>query len=156
MPKVFATWRRSALLIPVAILTFGLSAISARAQNRIVYTPIPVPGSNEISDTLSEKDIPTGEGGFARDYLIRLNAGDQVAIDLNSESFDTIVTLMSADGTKVAENDDGPEGNTNSLLFARITQSGQYLIRVRGFGETSGGPFKLRVSRLRPVSGVER
>jgi hypothetical protein len=36
----------------------------------------------EISDTLSNKDIPTGQGGFARDYAIKLNQGDNLSIDL--------------------------------------------------------------------------
>jgi hypothetical protein len=51
----------------------------------------------------------------------------------------------------VAENDDGPDGSTNSLLFARITETGKYLIRVRAFGETGGGAFQLKVTRLRPI-----
>jgi hypothetical protein len=124
--------------------------VAARAQNQL-YNPIPIPSSNEVSDTLTDKDIPTGQGGFARDYAISLNAGDQVAIDLSSESFDTIVTLMAKDGSTVGENDDGPDGTTNSLLFTRITEAGQYIIRVRAFGETSGGAFKLKVTRLRPI-----
>ena len=150
MTNPFATRLSSALLLPVALLVLGLGAGSVRAQKK-VYTPIPLPPSNEVNDTLSEKDIPTGEGGFARDYLVKLNAGDQVAIDLTSESFDTVVTLMAADGTKIAENDDGPDGSTNSLLFVRITQTGQYIVRVHAFGETSGGPFHLKVTRLRPI-----
>ena len=59
---------------------------------------------------------------------MRLEAGEQVAIDLTSEDFDTI-----------------------SLLFARITQGGKYIVRVRAFGETGSGSFKLKVTRLRPV-----
>ena len=102
-------------------------------------------------DTLSERDIPTGEGGFARDYLVQLEAGDQVAIDLMSEEFDSILLLLAADGSTIAENDDGPDGSTNSLLFARITENGKYIVRVRAFGETGGGKFSLKLNRLRPV-----
>jgi hypothetical protein len=82
---------------------------------------------------------------------VSLDAGDQVAVDLISDSFDTIVTLMSSDGSTVAENDDGPDGSTNSLLFSRITEPGNYIIRVRAFGETSGGSFKLKVTRLKAI-----
>jgi hypothetical protein len=121
-----------------------------RAQNDL-YNPIPIPERNQVSDTLTDQDIPTGEGGFARDYTIELSAGDQVAIDLISDSFDTIVTLLASDGSTIAENDDGPDGTTNSLLFSRITETGTYIIRVRAFGETGGGPFTLKVTRLRPI-----
>ncbi len=151
MIKAFATRFSFALLIPTTFLAVSLTAVAARAQNQF-YTPIPIPSSNEISDTLTDKDIPSGQGGFARDYGITLNAGDQVAIDLSSESFDTIVSLIGADGSTVGENDDGPDGTTNSVLFTRITQSGRYIIRVRAFGGTSGGAFKLKVTRLRPVN----
>lgn len=137
MIKAFVP-RFSLLVLVPAVLAVSLSAVAARAQDRL-YNPVPIPGSNEISDTLTENDIPTGEGGFARDYTVTLNGGDQVAIDLTSESFDAIVTLLAADGSTVAENDDGPDGSTNSLLFARITETGKYIVRVRAFGETGGG-----------------
>jgi hypothetical protein len=110
-----------------------------------------MPTNSEISDKLTERDIPTGEGGFARDYFVQLEEGDQVAIDLTSDDFDSIIVLLAADGSTVAENDDGPDGSTNSLLFARITETGNYIIRVRAFGETGSGNFKLKMTRLRPV-----
>ncbi|HEY9649542.1 MAG TPA: PPC domain-containing protein [Coleofasciculaceae cyanobacterium] len=150
MTKAFAARFSFALLVPATLLAVSLTAAAARAQNRL-YNPIPMPGNNEVSDTLTDQDIPTGEGGFARDYTVNLNAGDQVAIDLTSDNFDTIVTLLASDGSTIAENDDGPDGSTNSLLFTRITEAGKYIVRVRAFGETGGGGFKVKVTRLRPI-----
>jgi hypothetical protein len=136
-------------ILPATIMAIAMSAASVSAQS--MYNPIRLPGNNEIRDTLSERDIPTGQGGFARDYVVRLQAGDQVAIDLLSDSFDTIVTLIGPNGMTIAENDDGPDGTTNSLLFARITEAGTYIVRVRAFGEGGIGPFNLKVTRLRPI-----
>jgi Bacterial pre-peptidase C-terminal domain len=116
---------------------------------KLVYAPIQLPTSGEVTDTLSDRDIPTGEGGFARDYAIKLTAGDNIAIDLTSETFDTVVILLNAEGKNIAKNDDGSDGTSNSLLFTRIKKTGNYLIRVQGFGETSSGEFKLKVSKLR-------
>lgn len=154
MTKAFAARFSFALLVPLTFLTVSLMAVAARAQSQL-YNPLAVPAKNEVADTLTDKDIPTGQGGFARDYAITLKAGDQVAIDLSSESFDTIVTLMAADGSTVGENDDGPDGTTNSLLFTRVAEAGRYIIRVRAFGETSGGAFKLKVTRLRAIDSTE-
>jgi hypothetical protein len=117
--------------------------------DRSIYAPIPLPPNREIKDTLSERDIPTGDGGFARDYSIQLVAGDRIAIELTSESFDTVVILLNSEGKTLGKNDDGPDGNSNSLLFTRIKDAGTYVIRVQGFGETSSGEFKLKVSKLR-------
>jgi hypothetical protein len=150
MPRSFLLSARSLLTLFVTLLLASSYEAAANAQNNKIYTPIPLTPGKQVSDTLSEKDIPTGQGGFARDYKLSLTEGDQVAIDLNSENFDTIITLMAADGSTLAENDDGPDGTTNSLLFTRITKPGTYIVRVRAFGETAGGPFQLKVTRLKP------
>jgi hypothetical protein len=136
-------------ILPATALAIAMSAASVGAQD--MYKPIQLPSNNEITDTLSERDIPTGQGGFARDYIVSLQPGDQVVIDLLSDSFDSIVTMIGPNGMTIAENDDGPDGTTNSLLFSRITEAGNYIVRVRAFGEGGIGEFNLKVTRLRPI-----
>jgi hypothetical protein len=128
-------------------LPVGLAAEQPPKQP--VYTPLPLTLGQDLTDTLSDRDIPTGQGGFARDYQVTLKAGDQIAVDLVSEVFDPMVVLMTKEVIPIAENDDGPDGTPNSLLFMRIVKSGVYIIRVRSFGETTGGPFKLTVTPLK-------
>jgi hypothetical protein len=153
---------RHGLIIFTLTLVHGIIADSAmadprrerfwkivRLDDRAVYNPIPLPPDGEARDTLSDRDIPTGEGGFARDYSIQLAVGDQLAIDVTSENFDTIVMLIDRDGKTVSKNDDGPDGSSNSLIFTRVKNPGTYYIRIQGFGETSSGEFKLKVTRLK-------
>ena len=135
----------------IAISILGLQVLPAKAESKI-YDPPSITSEKEISDTLTENDIPTGDGGFARDYFVQLEKGDQVAIDLTSDNFDSMVMLIAEDGATIAENDDGPDGTTNSLLFSRITEAGKYIVRVRAFGDTSGGKFTLKLTRLKPSS----
>ena len=149
MNKVFAVGLKQLIIIPATLLTIGIST-SAFAQSKL-YSPIPLSNSSEFSDTLSNKDIPTGQGGFARDYTVNLQKGDNLAVDLSSENFDSIITLLAPDGSTLAENDDGPDGSSNSLLFTRIVETGNYVIRVRSFGETGIGAFKLKVTKLQPI-----
>lgn len=157
MNKAFAVGLKKIIIFPVSILTMLLSINTVFAQNannantNNLYKPIPLNSSSEISDTLTATDIPTGQGGFARDYTVKLNKGDNLAIDLSSENFDTIITLLGSDGSTVAENDDGPDGTSNSLLFTRITETGNYIVRVRSFGETGVGKYRLKVTKLQPV-----
>ncbi len=141
---------RQLMIIPSTLLVMGINTRVALAQNKL-YNPIPITPNTELSDTLSEKDIPTGNRGFGRDYIVKLNQGDNLVIDLYSDSFDTIITLLGPNGATVAENDDGPDGTTNSLLFTRIYEAGNYIIRVRSFGETGVGPFQLKVTKLQAV-----
>jgi len=150
MSKAFAAGFRQIIMLPATFLVIAISTTAAMAQNKL-YSPIPLTNLTELSDTLSEKDIPTGQGGFARDYVVKLNKGDNLAIDLSSENFDSIITLLAPDGSTLAENDDGPDGTSNSLLFTRINETGNYVIRVRSFGETGVGNFKLKVTKLQPI-----
>ncbi|MDJ0678181.1 MAG: PPC domain-containing protein [Calothrix sp. MO_167.B42] len=149
--KAFVIGLKSLTTIPLSLLAIGVSTTATLAQVNKLYNPIPIPPSHQIADSLSEKDIPTGQGGFARDYLVKLNKGDNLAIDLSSENFDSIITLLGPNGATVAENDDGPDGTSNSLLFTRINENGTYIVRVRSFGETGIGKFKLTVTKLKPV-----
>ncbi|GAB4343755.1 MAG: hypothetical protein Fur0042_06980 [Cyanophyceae cyanobacterium] len=122
-----------------------------RAGMAAQYEPIPLPANDAIEDTLSEKDIPNGQGSFARDYSVQLNAGDRVEIELSSDHFDTVLWLMAPDGSIMAENDDYEPGIPNSRLSARIEKSDTYTIRVQGYGNTTGGPFELKLSRFRRI-----
>lgn len=150
MNKGFFSHCSKALLIPTAFFLIAATAEVAGAQTR-VYNPISINPGAEVSDSLTDQDIPTGEQGFARDYVVNLTSGDQVTIDLASDSFDAVVILLANDGTTVGQNDDGTDGTTNSLLFVRIKETGRYIVRVRAFGPTGSGPFKLKVTRLRPI-----
>jgi hypothetical protein len=140
----------SIIILPATLMAIAISTTAAVAQSKL-YSPILLTDFKEISDALSDKDIPTGQGGFARDYAVKLNKGDNLAVDLSSESFDSIITLLAPDGSTLAENDDGPDGTSNSLLFTRINETGTFIIRVRSFGETGVGPFKLKVTKLQPM-----
>ncbi|BAZ45945.1 peptidase domain-containing protein [Chondrocystis sp. NIES-4102] len=141
----------SKLVVTTVFYTWGWQTLPILAESKI-YDPPSISSEQIISDTLTENDIPTGEGGFARDYYVELYKGDQISIDLTSDNFDSMVVLIAADGATVAENDDGPDGTSNSLLFSRINESGKYIIRVRAFGETSGGKFTLKLTKLKPSS----
>ncbi len=150
MAKLFVSRWYCTFLMGIALGVIAIPIAPAEAQSRL-YNPDGIASNKEISDTLSEHDIPTGEGGFARDYYVQLEKGDQVAIDLTSDEFDTMIMLIADDGSTVAENDDAPDGTTNSLLFSRIVEDGKYIVRVRAFGETSGGKFNLKFTRLKPL-----
>ncbi|MEB3213674.1 MAG: peptidase [Leptolyngbyaceae bacterium] len=139
------------LAISAGLFSLGIGATAALAQTAPLYNPIQLPASDEITDTLSDKDIPTGFGGFARDYTVTLNEGDYVVVDVVSDEFDTIITMIAPDGSTFGENDDGPDGTTNSMLFARILDGGQYILRVTPYAGQGQGEFNLKVTRLRPI-----
>lgn len=133
-------------------LFFSLYPQATVAQSQLnTYKPVPL-GNGQVVDVLSDKDIPTGQKGFAKDYTIETQVGDRLEISLSSSSFDTVVSLLDPkNGDIVAENDDGEPKGTDSLLFVKISKAGKYVVRVQSFGGSSGGKFTLNVTKLRPV-----
>lgn len=137
----------------VIAIGIGSCASDSLAQiHRSVYKPTPITSGLEINDILTDSDIPTGQKGFARDYEISVQKDDRLEITVNSNSFDTVVSLIDSKGEVIAENDDASPDTTNSLLFFKVRQSGNYIIRVSSFGGSSGGKFTLKVNKLRVVN----
>ncbi len=58
------------------------------------------------------------------------------------------VSLLASDGSTVGENDDGPDGTTNSLLVVSIFKTGIYTVRVRASNKAKKavGPFTIFVT----------
>lgn len=151
MNKGFVFRCSKALLIPAAFFLMATTVEVVGAQPS-TSRPTPINVGTEVSASLTEQDILIDQQGLAKDYVVNLTRGDQIAIDLTSESFDTMALLLASDETVLAINDDEiTGGTTNSLLFARIKETGSYIVRVTAFDPQSSGPFKLKISRLRTV-----
>ncbi|NJL62790.1 MAG: peptidase [Methylacidiphilales bacterium] len=139
---------KKTIVISILIITSQIAVKAATANQ--AYNPIPLPLGKEIKDNLSKEDFPTGEGGFARDYIVNLKQGELVEIEVKSGSFDTLLTLLSPKGVTIDQNDDMAEGTTDSLIYTRIPKAGNYTVRVRSFGNQSAeGLFTLRLTRLK-------
>ncbi len=111
------------------------------------YEAAPLALNRYVDASLSANDIPTTNGGRFKDYNVNLQAGEFVLITVTSEDFDPDVTLLDADGMQIAYNDDDEE-SLNSLLVARVRDSGKHTVRVGSVG--SGlGQFTIRVDTLR-------
>jgi len=146
-PKYFITAIAIAIVISLTSFT-----IEASAQIRsAVYKPSAIASGVDVNDILTDKDIPTGQKGFARDYAIAAQKDERLEITVNSGGFDTILSLIDSKGEVMAENDDAVGDSTNSLIFFKVRQSGNYIVRVSSFGGSSGGKFTLKLTKLRPI-----
>ncbi len=143
----------SKFAVGVGAIAIGLASFApiALAQVRTSYKPTAITSGVDVNDILTDKDIPTGQKGFARDYAITVQKDERLEISVNSGGFDTVLSLLDKAGEVVAENDDSVGDNTNSLIFFKVRQSGNYIVRVSSFGGSSGGKFTLRVNKLQVV-----
>lgn len=97
----------------------------------------------EIGDSVDgEADDDTVE------YEIELDEGDEIAITLESDDFDTIVRILDEDEDELDSNDDGDGMGLNSYLEFEAEDDGTYIIVVDAFGGDPDGDFELSVEAL--------
>ncbi len=129
----------------------GFAPVSFAQMRNSGYKPTAIASGVDVNDILTDKDIPTGQKGFARDYEINVQKDERLEIAVDSGNFDTVLSLLDSKGEVVAENDDAVGESTNSLIFFKVRQSGHYIVRVSSFGGSSGGKFTLKVNRLQVI-----
>lgn len=102
----------------------------------------------------SAQTVPLEEQGTlvpAEDeYRFEAEAGQVLAIVMNSETFDTVLTLLGPDGEEVAFNDDYG-GTLNSRIIYSVPEAGTYTVLARSYAG-NGGDYNLEV---RPASAYE-
>ena len=102
--------------------------------------------------TTGDCDSRFRAGSDAHSYRFEVRTGGRIRIELSSAEVDGYVYLLSADGERIADNDDGGAG-----LDARVERDlepGSYLIEATTLGGRGRGPadFTLTVGR---VAGCE-
>ncbi len=75
--------------------------------------------------------------GARRDWRMTVAAPLTLQLEALSPQFDTVLELYDAAGRLVAENDDRPQGGTDSEIIERLAP-GDYCISVRGWGGGGG------------------
>jgi hypothetical protein len=98
--------------------------------------------------TLETRDAAENEMRFD-DYALELEAGQSALIRVDSEAFDPVIRVYSAQqrGTsEVAMDDDSGSGFNAFLLFAP-DEAGSYIVRVTSFSTEGLGAYRLRIAR---------
>lgn len=135
----------------IIALTVCIASSSPTASAQF-SKPTEIVSGKQINGFLTDKDIPIGQKEFARDYMLYAQKDERLEITVNSERFDTVLRLLDSEGEVVAVNDDADSTTTNSLIFFKVRQSGNYIVRVSAFGSFGGGKFTLSVTKLQVVN----
>lgn len=96
------------------------------------------------------------EGAPYRDFTVRLNRDQRVAVRLNSTDFDPMLRIGRLERgafNQLAENDDGDDGLNSYLVFTAPTR-GDYVIRATSFGGEGRGDFTLSLADGPPPAQV--
>lgn len=108
-----------------------------------------------VAGELSDTDGVNGAGQRADVYRLTGTAGQRIRAEMISDAFDTYLELSDANGTSLAEDDDGAGEGTNSRLSFTLPADGDYLIEARGFGDGAEGAYTLTVTETAPERAPE-
>jgi len=111
--------------------------------------PVLLPGQ-AVDGRLTEKsDRNGGDLSFSQGYLIDLEEGDLVIINLESDEFDTYLLLHDNDAGLVMENDDAPGDEvTNSQIVFDVPESARYVIIANSLERGETGAYRLRADTM--------
>lgn len=124
---------------------YRLSVTNSDADS--VQMAAPSRGASSFSDgvslsgSLSSSDEQLNSGEYTDRYVIAGRRGERVALDLQSDAFDTYLMLRGP-GDVSADNDDGPNG-TNSRIDMVLPADGEYTVSVTSYGPGEVGPYSL-------------
>jgi len=114
-------------------------------------TPLPAPSRqiaqavilDETGELAPGDEVMESDNSLFDTYVIRGEAGQNIAISALSDVFDTYLLLVDEDGNTIAENDDENETSTNSLISTTLPRSGTYVIVVNGYDQDSQGRYRV-------------
>ena len=122
----------------------GIAAATLTLAGTMVFVPVPEVRAESILE----------EQGTLRpaedEYVFEAEAGQVLAIVMDSEEFDTVLTLKGPNGEEVAFNDDSG-GTLNSRIIYSVNATGSYTIVARSYSG-AGGNYKIEV---RPATAYE-
>lgn len=143
--------RRLAVLLTIALV--ASPAIAQRLVPPTYYafnTPVLQPGET-VTGTLTDTDGQNFKDGTrVHVYFFDGKAGDEVQLQLNSQEFDTWLTVYTPDGAILDWNDDdwdgSPEYFFSSGLYMYLPQDGRYFAVVTAYSAEDLGSYELTYS----------
>jgi hypothetical protein len=130
--------------------TLALSERVAPRQPR----PGRITVGGDVSGRLTNGDAEDEDGNVFDAYAFRANAGDRLAVLLESDDFDPVVRIGRMIGgsfVKSAENDDGAGKGLNSYLVFTAPQAGEYIIQASSVGSGAEGDYRLSLEQGPPA-----
>ena len=142
----------------VRVVSFTPDGAGAYALNIEALEALPAPVTRasstetmtwQIYDGTLDADDPAESEMRFDDYALDLEAGQSAMIRVESEAFDPVVRVYSADQRGVNElaMDDDSGGSFNSFLMFAPEEGGSYIVRVTSFSTEGTGAYRLRIAR---------
>ena len=125
-------------IAPASAIPYPSSEAYLTAQTSSVEPADPITIAGELD--VNSPTLPNGS--YYQEHTFEGTAREEIAIELNSDEFDTYLLLKSPDGRVIAENDDDISG-TDSTVVMTLPIAGTYTAVVGAIGEAAVGSYQL-------------
>ncbi len=102
----------------------------------------------DVTGDLVDGDTVAQDGSLFDTYTFTGEVGQQVAIALESQDFDTYLLILDANQAVIDANDDVSSGNTNSALNLTLPYTGTYTVIVNAYDSSGRGNYRLSVNAM--------
>lgn len=113
--------------------------------------PRSVSMGDAVQGTLDQGDCIREDGQFREAWVLDLDAGHTVRVDLESDDFDAWVSVMDEEGREIASDDDSGAGFDASVVVT--LPAGRYRILASSYGPDAVGRYTLTVTEV-PAAGA--
>lgn len=133
---------------------FGKFTLNVKATNAPIVTIPKLVMGKTLTSTLDGKEKPNKDGESLDTYSIKLNAGQEVQIDLETKAFDP---FLSVTGPKIQgvefyrDDEEGGIGDNARLVF-KAPATGNYEVNV--FSNDNFGEYKLKIDKPSIIAKV--
>ncbi len=140
--------KRGSYHIRVAVDRAGAAAAAGAPP-----APAPISSGEVISGSLGAGDTTLDGGEWTDRFTIFAQAGQELVVDMTSESLDTYVAVLAPSGES-AGNDDFNGSQRHSRLEHPVEESGQWTVFATSYQAGQGGDYTLQVETRDPPAGA--
>ena len=135
------------------ITLIAVTPLSIVAQTTIAQQQSKTSQEWSVNGVLKDNDEILSDGSYFQLHTFSGEAGETIAIEVSSSEFDSYLIVLDPEENKIAEDDDGGEGNQAKVTIS-LTISGTYTVIVTSYEAEETGSYQLRV-RAATVEDVQ-
>lgn len=126
-------------ILGMAVVMTIVSPCSAWANS---FSPPYLAQVTTITDQLDETSLQLEDGSYVNLHPFEGRVGESLIIDLVSSDFDAYLMLLSPEGEKIAQDDDGG-GGTQARITLTLPTTGTYQIVANSYNAGATGQYTL-------------
>ena len=114
-----------------------------------------VPANGVATGMLEQGDLEFDSGAYYDIWLVQIESGKTLSVDLVSSDFDVYMVLRNFSDEQYIAHDDDSGGGTNASMSVRLAESGEFMIIATSYSAGEVGEYQLSVDIFSPADQAD-